>query len=105
MKEVFPLENAIGMELYSTTIKGIGGSIKSRFEDFIVEEILPDKATLEVDSSLLDTISTINQEVDGDASRAKFIHLAVQKMGINTMDVASLLASLLRLPRHLVSYA
>ena len=105
LKEVFPLEKAIGMELYSTTTDGIGGSIKSRFEDFIVEEIFPDMSLLEVDRTLLDTISPIDQTVDGDPTRARFIHLAVQKMGFNTMDVASLLGSLLRLPRHLVSYA
>jgi len=76
LKEVFPLEKAIGMELYSTTTDGIGGSIKSRFEDFIVEEIFPDMSLLEVDRTLLDNISPIDQTVDGDLSRARFIHLA-----------------------------
>ena len=37
MVEVFPLERSIGMELYSTDTKGIEGTIKTRFEDFIVE--------------------------------------------------------------------
>ncbi|MHA2026329.1 MAG: tRNA pseudouridine(13) synthase TruD [Candidatus Thorarchaeota archaeon] len=46
MKEAHPLEQSLGMELYSTESKGIGGKLKERFEDFVVQEITPDKTTI-----------------------------------------------------------
>lgn len=103
--EVFPLEHSIGMELYSTDTKGIEGTIKTRFEDFIVEEITPDGTILDVDRTLIDTVTPPPTEILGTEHKARFVHMTVQKMGLNTMDVANLLASLLQLPRHLVSYA
>lgn len=105
MVQVFPLERSIGMELYSTTTKGIEGTIKTRFEDFIVEEITPDGTILDVDRTLIDTVTPSPTEILGIERKARFVHMTVQKMGLNTMDVANLLASLLHLPRHLISYA
>jgi len=37
-----PLEAELGMEVYASSTRGIGGKIRSRLEDFIVEEVLLD---------------------------------------------------------------
>ncbi len=46
MKEAHPLEKTVGMELYSTDCEGFGGKLKTRYEDFLVEEITVDNEIL-----------------------------------------------------------
>ena len=48
MRTTHPLEASIGMELYSTSTPGVGGRLKVRFEDFIVEEITTDRRIVSV---------------------------------------------------------
>jgi len=95
----------VGMELYSTEAKGLGGRLKTRFEDFCVEEILPDRSNLELrewpDES--DPAAAVELTIDGD--KRKYVRFTVQKLGLSTMDVSTILATELSLPRHLVSYA
>ena len=95
------VEKQLGMELYSTECDGIGGQLKTRFEDFVVEEINPDREVLTF-QDWSDKEGRIFH-VAGDKNR--FITLTVQKMGISTMSVATILASSLGLPRNLVTYA
>ncbi|MHA2158811.1 MAG: tRNA pseudouridine(13) synthase TruD [Candidatus Thorarchaeota archaeon] len=100
MKEAHPLEQSLGMELYSTESKGIGGKLKERFEDFVVQEITPDKTTLQIgDWSVTDQSHSIEGE------RSRFLTFAVQKMGLATMDVATILAAFLKVSRNYVTYA
>ena len=47
LKEAHPLETAVGMELYSTDFPGFDGKLKTRYEDFLVEEIAPDQEILQ----------------------------------------------------------
>ncbi len=105
MIEPHPLEVLVGMELYSTEAKGVGGRLKTRFEDFRVEEILPDGSNLELqkwpDES--DPAAAVEFTIDGD--KRKYVRFTVQKLGLSTMDVSTILATELGLPRHLVSYA
>jgi tRNA pseudouridine13 synthase len=101
MLDAHPLEKALGMELYSTDFPGLGGKLKTRFEDFVVEEISEDQTTLEVKdwSESVETPLT----VEGESNR--FVTFTVQKMGLSTMDVANILASTLKISRNYVSYA
>ncbi len=48
---VSKLEKSIGIEVYATSSLGIGGIIKQRAEDFVVEEVLVDGSKAEVDFS------------------------------------------------------
>ena len=100
MKEAHPLEQAIGMELYSTVSPGIGGRLKDRFEDFVVQEITTDQRTLQIEEW---PTTPVTQSIEGEKSR--FLTFTVQKMGLATMDVATILASSLKISRNYVTYA
>jgi tRNA pseudouridine13 synthase len=100
MKETHPIEASIGMELYSTTTPGIGGRLKTRFEDFLVEEITPDGNTLKIQDW---SEAAPTMEIDGE--RSKYVNFVVQKMGLSTLDVSTILAAELKIPHHLVTYA
>jgi len=89
------------MELYATDSVGIGGKLKTRYEDFLVEEIT-------VDNEILLFKEWLNRppgEPTLEGKKAKYVNFTVQKMGLSTMDVSTIIASSLRLPRNLVSYA
>ncbi len=100
MREAHPIEQTLGMELYSTDSSGIGGKLKERFEDFVVQEITPDKKTLSIDDWPAPGHS---HSIDGERSR--FLTFTVQKMGLATMDVATILAASLKVSRNYVTYA
>ncbi|MGD9381786.1 MAG: tRNA pseudouridine(13) synthase TruD [Candidatus Thorarchaeota archaeon] len=100
MKTTHPLEASIGMELYSTSTPGAGGKLKVRFEDFIVEEITPDRRLVSIQEWSDETL-----ELKIPEEKSKFIRFDVQKMGLSTIDVATIIAAELRLPQHLVTYA
>lgn len=101
MIDAHPLEKALGMELYSTDFPGIGGKLKTRFEDFVVEEISENRTTLSVQEWSESTETP--RIVEGDSNR--FATFTVQKMGLSTMDVSNILASTLKISRNYVSYA
>jgi tRNA pseudouridine13 synthase len=101
MIDAYPLENALGMELYSTDFPGLGGKLKTRFEDFLVEEISIDRQTINV-HEWSESVETFRM-VEGNSDR--FVTFTVQKMGLSTMDVANILASSLKISRNYVSYA
>ena len=101
MKEGHPLEKPFGMEFYSTDTIGIGGRLKRRYEDFLVEEIASDGEVI----SFKDWQERPVKESVIAGERDRYVLLTVQKMGISTMDVSNILASSLKLPRNLVSYA
>ena len=101
MKEGHPLEKPFGMELYSTDSIGIGGRLKRRYEDFLVEEIASDGTVI----GFKDWQERPIRESVIAGKRDRYVIFTVQKMGISTMDVSNILASSLKLPRNLVSYA
>ncbi|MHA2234984.1 MAG: tRNA pseudouridine(13) synthase TruD, partial [Candidatus Thorarchaeota archaeon] len=101
MKEAHPIEKTLGIELYSTDSSGIGGKLKRRFEDFVVQEITPDKKVLPLED--LSTASTTTKTIVGDRSR--FLTFSAQKMGLSTMDLATILASSLKISRNFTTYA
>jgi len=101
LKEAHPLEKTVGIELYTTDCEGIGGRLKTRYEDFLVEEIITDNEIL----SYKDWLNEPLGEPTLQGKKTKFVNFTVQKMGISTMDVSNIIASSLRLPRNLVGYA
>jgi tRNA pseudouridine13 synthase len=100
LKDAHPAEIQYGMEMYSSNLPGIGGNLKLRFEDFIVEEISPMREVLRVEDWQTSDPARVVQ-----GERAKNIHLTVQKMGLSTFDVAAILASSLKISRGYVGYA
>jgi tRNA pseudouridine13 synthase len=88
------------MELYSTSTSGVGGKLKVRFEDFIVEEITSDGRLVSIKEWSDEAHSPQIPE-----EKSKFIQFDVQKMGLSTIDAATIIASELSLPQHLVTYA
>jgi tRNA pseudouridine13 synthase len=100
LKEAHPLEESLGMEFYSTDFNGVGGKIKTRFEDFIVEEISSSGDTLEV----IDWQAP-REEIKEIEKKAKFTRFVVQKMGLSTMDAAHIIAAELKISRNLITYA
>ncbi len=101
MKEAHPLEKTVGMELYSTDCEGFGGRLKKRYEDFLVEEITTDNEIL----SFKEWSNQPPGEPTLEGKKKKYVSFTVQKMGFSTMDASTIIASSLRLPRNLVSYA
>ncbi|MFW9918668.1 MAG: tRNA pseudouridine(13) synthase TruD [Candidatus Thorarchaeota archaeon] len=106
MNKPHPLELSIGMENYSTSFRGVGGNLKSRYEDFIVEEIDSDHQVA-MASIPFDAPCVVPDplEIRGVEKKARNIHFTMQKMGIATLDAASLLAASLKISRHMVTYA
>jgi tRNA pseudouridine13 synthase len=100
LKDAHPAEIQYGMEMYSSDLPGIGGTLKLRFEDFIVEEISPTREVLRTEDW---QTSEPERVVQGE--RAKNIHLTVQKMGLSTFDVVAILASSLKISRGYIGYA
>ncbi len=99
----FPLEKSIGMELYSTDFEGIGGILKHRPSDFIVEEITEDGSVQSVHPFTKEIRPPI--AINGARKKARNIHLTVQKENLTTMDTVNLMCAALRLSRNMVSYA
>jgi tRNA pseudouridine13 synthase len=103
MQPAHPLERELGMELYSTGFPGVGGKLKTRFEDFVVEEITPDGRVVEVLNSGRQTGLVASAE---DApKKPRFATFIVQKMGLTTMDAANILAASLKISRSHITYA
>ena len=100
MRTTHPLEASIGMELYSTSTPGVGGRLKVRFEDFVVEEITSDGRLVQV-REWSDELSGLQIPKE----KSKFVQFDAQKMGLSTIDVATIIAAELGLPQHLVTYA
>ena len=76
------LDKLIGMEVYSTDSRGVGGLLRVSLEDFVVEEI-PLKAP----------------------SAGAYTVLVVEKRGIDTLTAAMRIARRLRLPLRDVGFA
>jgi tRNA pseudouridine13 synthase len=100
VRDGHPLEISVGMEFYSTDFKGVGGKLKVRFEDFVVEEITPEREVLTVQ----DWISP-QEALHIEGTRDRYISFTLQKMGLSTLDVSKILASTLRLPTRQLTYA
>ncbi len=100
MIDVHPLEKLLGMELYSTSFPGIGGKLKTRFEDFVVEEITADRKVLRVQPW-----PEIRETPIVEGKKDRFVTFTLQKMGLSTMSVTNILAASLKVSRDHITYA
>jgi tRNA pseudouridine13 synthase len=91
------------MEFYCTDGPGIGGRLRDRFEDFVVEEIRPSGEVLEYGAWPTETTVDETEHIGGSPS--KYVQFTAQKMGLSTLDLATILAAAVKVPRHLVGYA
>ncbi len=105
MRTTYPLERSLGMEYYSTDVEGVGGRLKARFDDFLVEEITPAGRVLHMEAWSDSNEQSIEETLPISGEPAKYARFVVQKMGLTTLDVANIIAAELGISRHLVSYA
>ncbi len=88
------LERVMGMDVFLTNTPGIGGTIRERPEDFIVEEIQIDGSLASSRPIIKDTEST------GD-----YFWIVLGKKGIDTETAISKLAKAIGIPRSYIQVA
>ncbi len=71
---------------YLSKTPGIGGSIKTSAEDFIVEEIMSDGTVLELGKKIINKIES------SDDPKKDFVHFILQKKNWSTADAISAIA-------------
>lgn len=82
------------MLTYLSKTNGIGGSIKNKPEDFIVEEILSDNTVLE-----------LNKEINKQDQDGRFVHFILQKKDWATANALKTIAKKLRISHKRFSQA
>ena len=102
MREAPELERLMGMELYLTASRGLGGRIRSRLEDFLVEEELASGLVAELGPGKPEGACAGGREIGG---RGSFLLCVLVKSGLDTLEAVQRLARCLRLPEGLVSFA
>lgn len=88
------LETFFGMLFWETDLPGIKGNLKEFYDDFIVEEILPDGTILSVE----------NPELKPSGYEGLFTHFVLVKKGIGNYEAIWILAKKLRVPVGWFSY-
>lgn len=87
--------NAIGIEGFSTSTRGIGGKIRRYLEDFIVEELIPYGGGFR----------RVNELNLNRGKKGLFTHLVIRKEGIDTPETAQLIAQKLGISVDDIGYA
>ncbi|MGC8849396.1 MAG: tRNA pseudouridine(13) synthase TruD, partial [Candidatus Bathyarchaeia archaeon] len=85
------LDKELGMEVYLTDVEGIGGTIKKRYDDFLVEEVLRG-------------FGKAGSHIKGSRGDGHLL-CVVSRRGWETLHLVSELAKRLRIPRRCVSSA
>ncbi len=91
-------EEMIGILRHLTTTPGLGGKLRSRVEDFVVEEILADGALVRVGSGLDDYLKR-------DVPGGRYCHFALEKHGIDLFKAIRQLSSDLGISRKRFAYS
>jgi len=99
VREAQDWEQEIGLLYYLTDFEGIGGRIKERSEDFIVEEVHPELGMAEL-RILRGEKAPRDPEGSGD-----FLWVVLEKRDWATIDAVNRIASLLKIPRRHVGFA
>ena len=94
LQNVPELEKEIGIEVYITDTKGIGGVMRRYVSDFIVEELLPNKQNVR---------SLINSPPQGETGN--FTHFVIKKVNWATIEAIKALARKLKISYKRFSYA
>lgn len=82
------------MPAYFSNSDGIGGAIKSRPEDFVVEEIMPDGAVLE-----------LGKDISRGGPEGRYIHFIMEKKNWSTQSALAEIAKGLRTSQKAVNSA
>jgi tRNA pseudouridine13 synthase len=102
--EVHPIEKALGIESYLTQIPGIGGKLRTNFEDFIVEEITSQGELLK--SLTLNQINPQNElQFDKLPINTSTVCLVVEKYNYETLTVVLKLAKFLQISSRTIGFA
>ncbi len=89
-------ENMVGLRAYLTTTRGIGGRLRSRFEDFVVEEVLWDGSVTRVGKGL--------DRRPGEDATGKFCWFVLEKRGLDIYQAIRLLSKRLGVSHRRFSY-
>ena len=87
-----PLDLVVGMDVYATKVEGIGGKIRERYEDFLVEELGPGGL-----------IASKGADIKGLGG--EYTWLLLEKRGLNTIEAIRRLARMLKLRPNEIYYA
>jgi len=93
MKSPYNLDLALGLTYYYTTFSGIGGSLRNKLDDFVVEEILPDRTPI---------LSIINRR---SKSNGIYTHCIMKKVNWSTIDALKKVARAHKIGMDRISYA
>jgi len=91
-----PLEVKLGMEVYASSTRGIGGRIRSELDDFIVEEVLLDgsKASVQLRNGMFQS-----------SSRGRYLICILIKRGWDTLIVTERIARQIGVSPDMISIA
>ncbi|MCX6798761.1 MAG: tRNA pseudouridine(13) synthase TruD [Candidatus Diapherotrites archaeon] len=94
------------MEHFSTATEGIGGQIKRRYSDFVVEEIRPDGSICDV-RRFTESGTHLEEALGIPENREKlqFLHLDLEKINKDTSFAVSKISRFLRCSRNRIGYA
>jgi len=102
--EVHPIEKEIGIETYFTQTPGIGGKLRTNFQDFIVEEISSQGEIIK--SLTLNQINPQNElELDKLPLNNPTVCLVVEKYNYETLAVVLKLAKFLQISSRSIGFA
>jgi tRNA pseudouridine13 synthase len=102
--EVHPIEKEIGIETYSTQIPGIGGKLRARLEDFVVEEISSSGILLK--SLTLNQVSPKHDlSIKNLPPACSTYNLVLEKYNIETFVAIKKLANFFKIPYQNIGFA
>lgn len=90
------IEKIVGIDFYGSSQKGIEGTYKSKYQDFIVKEITREGKILEIKEDIQNPYFN---------SRDKYTLFNVTKVKKDTIEVARILANNLQIPLNHISYS
>ncbi|MHA1356751.1 MAG: tRNA pseudouridine(13) synthase TruD [Candidatus Helarchaeota archaeon] len=102
--QAHPLETEVGIETYLTTSPGFRGKLRTKIEDFLVEEICPDGTILK---SL--TYHQISPKTELDLTqippKCYTYNIVLEKYNLDTFTTIQKLAFYLKIPYHRIGFA
>ncbi len=99
LREAPWVERFMGLEVYATASRGIGGRIRERLEDFVVHEVLINGLCTE------DVLGMGREPGEGLAGRGSFLLCVLVKQGMDTLEAVARLVKTLSVPAGLVGFA
>ncbi len=99
-----PIEIEVGIEVFSTQIQGIGGKLRTKLEDFIVEEI-DEQGQIINSLTLNDSNPKHNLNLNNLEKTPYTVILALEKYNLDTFTAVSYLANFLKIPLRNIGYA